>query len=168
MQEAGLLVWSGNVCLGWGSGHRTGVEQELYGQGKTGHTPAINPTICMQTSSSPFTLVEVFLPDDITVPANNLGRVVKTEQDVMAGVSIREIRGQIQSLSGHFEHEGNDVGQELGVGKTEVEGEKFPTNGKMGVLRIVAAGVNPVVFIGSSQQLKLFEDELELPCVGDK
>ena len=112
--------------------------------------------------------MEIFLPDDVTISADNLGGVVEAEQDVVTGVCVRKVGGQIQSLSGDFEHEGNHVWQELGVWKTEVKGEKFPANGKMSVLRVVAASVNPVVLIGCCQQLKLFEDEFKLPCVGDK
>ena len=87
---------------------------------------------------------------------------MQAEEDVVAGVDVEQVGEQVQPLPRHAEQEGDDVGEELGAGETEVQGQQLAADGQVGVLRVVTRGVNPVELIGSRQQPKFFENELEL------
>ena len=147
-QQTGLLVRGGDVSLGGGAGCRAGVVLEVYRESQTGHTPAVNPACRVLTPPPPLSFLQTFLPDVISVPAHYLGRVVQREEDVVAGVGVGQVDGQVQSLPGHEELEGDDLGEELCVGKTEVQRQEFTADGEVGILRVVARGVDPVELIG--------------------
>ena len=86
----------------------------------------------------------------------------------MAGVDVWKISGQVKSLSGDSEQEGDHIRQELRVGETEVQGQQLSADGEVGVLGVVAGRINPVVLIGSCEQFKFFEDKFKFPSIGNK
>ena len=101
----------------------------------------------------------------------------------MAGVGVRQEGGEVKLLSGDFEDKGNGVGEEVGEGKSELDGEKLAADCQEGIFRVAAKinhsfesrmsfieekparGVNPVELIGRGSKLKFFENELEAPGV---
>ena len=141
---------------------------EVYRESQAGDTPAVNPACRVLTPPPPLAFLQTFLPDVISVPPHDLGRVVQSVEDVVAGVGVRQVHRQVQPLPVHEELEWNDVGEEVRVWETEVQRQQFPADGEMCILGVVAGRINPIVLVCRSEQLELFEDKFELPGVGDE
>ena len=145
------------------------------------HEPAVDPSGGVLALAPPLALLQLPLPHQLALSADQPGGLVQREEDVVAGVRVRQEGGEVELLAEHFEHEGNGVGEEVGEGEGELDGEILATDRQEGVLRVAArmnqrivgnlisklpaSCVNPVELICRRAELKLFQDELEAPGV---
>ena len=157
--------------------------EELDGEHKVGNGPAVDPARAVLALSSPLPLLQLPLPYMLTLATHQPGGLVQREEDVVAGVGVRQEGGEVELLSSDFEDKGNGVGEEVGEGKSELDGEKLAADCQEGIFRVAAKinhsfesrmsfieekparRVNPVELIGRGSKLKLFENELEAPGV---
>jgi len=65
----------------------------------------------------------------------------------------------------NIKNEGNNVGKEFSVRKTELEIESFSANCQKRIFLMGRGCVDPVELVGQRQQLELLEREVELPGV---
>ena len=151
-----ILFSVSEVYLRRGPIHRSWVVEELYGQGQGGHAPAVYPATGVLALPPPLVFLQLPLPEQLSLPAHQPGRLVQREQDVVAGVRVRQEGREVQLFSGnleecwngrracrykscptaHLEDEGHGVWQELCERKRELEGEQLATNSQERVLRV--------------------------------
>ena len=112
--------------------------EELDGEHQVGNGPAVDPAGAVLALSSPLPLLQLPLPYMLTLATHQPGGLVQREEDVVAGVGVRQEGGEVELLSGDFEDKGNGVGEEVGEGKSELDGEKLAADCQEGIFRVAA------------------------------
>ena len=102
------------------------------------HEPAVDPSGGVLALAPPLALLQLPLPHQLALSADQPGGLVQREEDVVAGVRVRQEGGEVEMLAEHLEHEGNGVGEEVGEGEGELDGEILATDRQEGILRVAA------------------------------
>ena len=117
------------------------------------HEPAVDPSRGVLALAPPLALLQLPLPHQLALSADQPGGLVQREEDVVAGVRVRQEGGEVEMLAEHFEHEGNGVGEEVGEGEGELDGEILATDRQERVLRVAARTNQRIVGISFQNYL---------------
>ena len=87
--------------------------------------PAVDPAGVVLAFSPPLALLQLPLPYELALSTHQPCRLVQREENVVAGVRVREEGGEVELLPHDLEDKGNGVGKEVGEGKGEFDGEEL-------------------------------------------